>query len=186
MNVLSIKIDRIIYLLFLICLNCNIVCSQSNTATPYKITDKFTASGYMGDKVKFIKNSTEDPLSGETCIKVSYTANNELWGGLFWQKPANNWCNKPGINLSAIGYTKLTFWAKGKDGREEIKFMVGHDCGDSISKEKLLILENSWNQYSIDIKEEDLSNITGAFGFAIDSKAQSGPITFFLDDVQFE
>jgi hypothetical protein len=160
--------------------------SQSTSVVPYKITDEFIPSGYMGDKVKFIKNSTTNPLSGETCIEISYTAGNELWGGLFWQKPANNWCQKPGVNLSKNGFTKLTFWARGSKGNEEIKFIAGHDCGDSFNKEKFIKLENIWQQYFFDLRDSDLSNITGAFGFSIDSKAQSGPVTFYLDDVQFE
>jgi hypothetical protein len=165
---------------------CQVLFSQSTSVLPYKITDEFIASGYMGDKVKFIKNSTNNPFSGETCIEISYTASNQLWGGLFWQRPANNWCQKPGVDLSKRGFTKLSFWARGLNGDEEIKFIVGHDCGDSVNKEKLIKLENTWQQYSIDLSDSDLSNITGAFGFSIDSKAQSGSVTFYLDDVQFE
>lgn len=160
--------------------------SQNETVTPYSITDYFIASGYMGDRVRFIKNSKEDPLDGETCIKVSYTAKNRLWGGLYLQKPANNWCEKAGVDLSTKGFSKLTFWAKGKDGNEEIKFLAGHDCGDSVEEEKTVTLESKWQQYTIDLTDKDLSNITGAFGFSIDSKAQFGPITFYLDDIQFE
>jgi hypothetical protein len=163
-----------------------VIFSQNTSVVPYKITDEFIASGYMGDKVKFIKNSTNNPVSGETCIEISYTASNQLWGGLFWQHPANNWCQKPGVDLSNNGYTQLTFWARGSKGKEEIKFLVGHDCGDSVSKEKLFRLTNTWQQYSFNLEDSDLSNISGAFGFSIDSKAQSGPITFYLDNVQFE
>jgi hypothetical protein len=140
----------------------------------------------MGDNVRFIKNSTNNPKSAETCIEISYTASNNLWGGLFWQKPANNWCQRPGENLSNRGFTRLSFWARGSRGNEEIKFIVGHDCGDSVNKEKIIRLGNTWQNYTIDLTGANLSNITGAFGFSIDSKAQSGPITFYLDDVQFE
>ena len=165
---------------------CQVLLSQSTTVVPYNITDEFTASGYMGDKVRFLKNSTNNPASGETCIEISYTASNQLWGGLFWQLPANNWCQSPGVDLSDRGFTQLTFWARGSKGSEEIKFIVGHDCGDSVNKEIIIRLEDTWQRYSIDLSDSDLSNITGAFGFSIDSKAQSGSVTFYLDDVQFE
>jgi hypothetical protein len=186
MNSKKLKIIKRANIFFALIIGCQLIYSQNVSTVPYIITDEFIASGYMGDKVKFIKSSTNNPVSGETCIEISYTASNQLWGGLFWQKPANNWCQKPGVDLSKRGYAKLTFWARGSSGNEEIKFIVGHDCGDSVNKEKIFKLDNTWQQYMIDLSDSDLTNITGAFGFSIDSKAQSGPITFFLDDVQFE
>jgi len=93
-------------------------------------------SGFMGDygDLKIDTGSTENPQSGKTCIKWTYTGERKQgagWAGCFWQAPANNWGEKKGgYNLSA--YTKLTFWARGSKGEEIInEFKVGGITGDN-------------------------------------------------------
>jgi uncharacterized protein (DUF2147 family) len=51
----------------------------------------YIPSGYMGNTgaIKMNPDSTLNPHSGKTCLKVSYTASNN-WGGVVWQNPGNN------------------------------------------------------------------------------------------------
>ena len=59
-------------------------------------------SGYMGNTgaMKVDDSCAENPHSGATCMKVSYSDNGN-WAGIFWQSPANDWGDKPGgANLS--------------------------------------------------------------------------------------
>ena len=156
---------------------------------PYNIFDRFIPSGYMGDIKNIIikKNYKEPSRPDSLCTKISYSPGEEGWGGIYWQYPANNWCKQKGIDLSKFGYTKATFWVKGEKGGEEVKFKVGHDCGDSfISEEITQHLSTKWSKITIDLNEADLSNITGAFCWVVDSKANDGTVVFYLDDVQFE
>lgn len=145
----------------------------------------------MGDQnIKLVKNLKDYSRPDSLCTKISFMPKKLDWGGISWQYPANNWCTMPGKNLSGKGFTKLTFWARGENGNEEVKFKMGQDCGDSyVSDEITQLLSAKWTKITINVAKKDLSNITGAFLWVIDSKANpqsSGSITFYLDDVQFE
>ena len=160
--------------------------SIAKTPVPYDILEKFIASGYMGDKGKMVLSFKKDPFSEPSCVKVTYSPSNEGWGGVFWQFPANNWCKKNGKDLSDKGFTKLTFWVKGENGGENVKFKFGHDCDEEAKDAETVVLEKQWKQYSIDLNGLKLTNVTGAFAWIVDSKANEGSVTFYLDDVKFE
>ncbi|MDD5236784.1 MAG: hypothetical protein PHU91_03895, partial [Candidatus Omnitrophica bacterium] len=80
------------------------------------IKNHYIPSGYMGDygDIKLDKASKENPQSGDTCIKIAYSAKTSQgagWVGIYWLNPANNWGDKDaGFDLSKA--TKLTFWAR--------------------------------------------------------------------------
>lgn len=164
-------------------------CNAQNISN-FNILDKFTSSGYMGDVRNIIvkKNYNDNGRPDSLCTKITYSAGDSGWGGVYWQYPANNWCQKKGMDFSKSGYKRLTFYVKGANGGEEVKFKVGQDCGDSfVSDELVLRLTKSWNKSTIDLVGKDLSNITGAFCWIVDSKANTdGTVTFYIDDVQFE
>ena len=163
--------------------------AKSQNSAPYDIQKKFIASGYMGDinNIQLVSNHEENCHTGKKCIRAVYSPGGNGWGGVYWQYPANNWCKTPGVNLSDSTYTRITFWARGENGNEEVKFKAGHDCGDSFSTDDLILnLTTEWRQYSISVVKKNLSNITGAFCWSIDSHANSGRVTFYLDDIQFE
>ncbi len=147
-------------------------------------------SGWMGnsDALNLDSQSTISPHSGETCFEVKYR-DYEGWVGVAWQHPANDWGKQPGgFNLS--GATKLTFWARGKEGGECIDFgvgLLGKDVKyfDTVKAElKGIELDKEWNQYSIDLKDKDLSRIKTPFLWTLSSKGW--PIAFYLDDIMFE
>ena len=91
----------------------------------------YIPSGWMGDVgdiAPFDDKCMDDPHSGSTCIKVTYTArrtSGQGWAGVYWQNPANNWGSKKGgFDLSSMN--KLTVWMKGERGGEIIdKIMLG-------------------------------------------------------------
>lgn len=171
-------------------LNCSPLHAQSaKKVEPYNIFDHFIASGYMGDIKNIIirKNFKDSSRADSLCTKISYSTGDTGWGGVYWQYPANNWCKKKGKDLSKYGFSKVTFWVKGEKGGEEVKFKVGHDCGDSfVSEEITKILTTKWQKVTIDLQNADLSNITGAFCWVVDSKANEPNVVFYIDDVKFE
>ncbi|MCD6093959.1 MAG: hypothetical protein J7J51_04140, partial [Candidatus Omnitrophica bacterium] len=78
----------------------------------------FIPSGWMGDygDITLDENWQDNPHSGETCIKISYSAEatqGNRWAGIYWQEPANNWGEVEG-GFDLTGATKLTFWARGE------------------------------------------------------------------------
>jgi hypothetical protein len=171
-------------LLFIILSSCN---AQNDNS--YNILDNFIPSGYMGDGKNIImkKNYKDSTRPDSLCTKTSYTAGDSGWGGVYWQYPANNWCKQKGKDFSKSGYKRITFYIKGEKGGEEVKFKAGQDCGDSfVSDELTRRLTKTWKKETIDLGGKNLSNVTGAFCWTVDSKANDGVVTFYIDDVQFE
>lgn len=163
--------------------------SFAQEPSPYNILNGFIASGYMGDtgNIRIVKNQTDNSRDDGLCTKITYSPGNLGWGGVYWQYPANNWCQRNGKDFSNVGYTRITFWVKGENGGEEVKFRSGQDCGDSYTTDEITkILNREWTQIAIRLDGLDLSNVTGAFCWVVDSKANNGTVTFYIDDVQYE
>ena len=152
-------------------------------------------SGWMGDwgDIKLDAGCKEKPHSGQTCVKIIYTAEQKQgagWAGMYWQNPPNNWGNEKG-GYDLTGATRVVFWARGANGGEKIaEFKIGGITGefadtDSASIDNI-ILTREWNQYSIDLKKLNLSHISG--GFCWSANAQDNPegFTIYLDDIYFE
>lgn len=172
-------------LLFAFNISCN---AQSSDG--YIIFEHYVPSGYMGDTKNIIvrQNFIDGVRPDSLCTKISYSSGVNGWGGVFWQYPANNWCTLKGVDLSSGGYRKLTFYVKGDKGGEEIKFKSGQDCGDSYNSEELTNrITKEWTKLTINLEGKDFSNISGAFCWVVDSKANNnGNVTFYIDDVKFE
>jgi hypothetical protein len=162
---------------------------KTQTNKNYSILDHFIPSGYMGDINNIIikKNFSDFTRPDSLCIKITYSPGDSGWGGVFWQYPADNWCKQKGKDLSKLGYKKVTLYIKGENGGEEVKLKIGQDCGDSfVSDELTELLKKTWIKVTINIEGKDLSNLTGAFCWVVESKANNGVVTFYIDDVQFE
>lgn len=155
----------------------------------------FAPSGWMGDygDIKLNLASTEMPRSGNTCIKITYSAKMSQgagWMGIFWQQPANNWGDKKG-GYNLTGAKKLTFWARGANGGEKIaEFKMGGITGeypDSDSQSMGPVeLTKEWKQYSLDLEGRDLSYIIGGFCFAASKDDNPNGFIIYIDDVIFE
>lgn len=160
--------------------------------------NRYTPSGYMpnGECLKMNDAWKEGCHEGKTCIKVTYdvacSEQSRRWAGVYWLNPPDNWGDrKGGYNLS--GATKLVFWAKGERGGEQIaEFKVGgigvnreYPDSDTITIGPV-ILTNEWREYSIDLRNKDLSYISGGFAWAANVNDNPESCTFFLDDIHFE
>jgi tetratricopeptide (TPR) repeat protein len=155
----------------------------------------FYASGWMGDAgdVDYNESSTEYPHSGDTCIKVVYSAkgtSGQRWAGIYWQNPANNWGSKDG-GFDLTGAKQLTFWARGQKGGERIEeFKLGGLTGDYPDSDAAgigpVILTPEWKQYKIDLRGKDLSYISGGFCWATNADVNPKGATFYLDDIIYE
>jgi len=160
--------------------------------------NRFTPSGYMpdGNCLKLEDGWQQDCKEGKTCIKITYDVACSLkgrrWAGVYWLNPPDNWGDrKGGYNLT--GATKLVFWAKGEKGGEQIaEFKVGgvgqtRDFPDSDTVTiGPVILSKEWKEYSIDLRNKDLSYISGGFAWAANVDNNSDSCVFFLDDIHFE
>jgi len=147
-------------------------------------------SGWMGthDALTMDAECTDSPHTGEHCLKFVYDEPG-MWVGVAWQHPANDWGELPG-GFDLTGATRLTFWARGKEGGETIDFALGilgtdkpyHDTAKA--ERKGVELKREWKRYSIDLDGEDLSRIKTPFVWTLDGHGR--PVTFYLDDIRFE
>ena len=158
-------------------------------------TNHYVAAGWMGDynAIKMDDNSKDNPYSGTTCIKFTYSGKYRQgagWAGVYWQNPANNWgYTKGGFDLT--GATKLTFWARGKEGGEVIDtFKMGGISGEYPDSGSVdigpITLTKEWKQYTMDLEGLDLSYISGGFCWTTSMLSNSENITFYLDDIKYE
>jgi hypothetical protein len=132
-------------------------------------------------------DSTEQPLSGATCLKCQYQAA-AGWAGVAWQDPEGDWGQKPG-GKNFTGAKRLRFWARGASGGEKIKFglgLIGRDKPyyDSSQNELPFILTDQWQEYSIDLKGSNLQRIKTPFLWVVEASGK--PVVFYLDDVVVE
>jgi len=149
----------------------------------------YSPSGYMGDHkaIQMDADCTEKPHHGKTCLKVAFTQD-KGWGGVVWQNPPNDWGDKPG-GFDLTGAEKLTFWARGENGNEQVTFGFGlinidkkfHDNGKAETK---VTLTREWKQYTIDLTHCDMSCVKCGFRWVI--AGQGHPLTFYLSEVQYE
>ena len=156
----------------------------------------FFPTGWMGDYkyLTFKDNVVRDAKTMNTCIKISYLPPKNMspagWAGIYWQNPMNNWGSEEGA-YDFTGAKFLTFWAKGLTGKEVIsKFQIGGIAGefpDSSFKAIYNIkLTKDWKKYYIDLKNVDLSYISGGFCVVITKRDNMHGAVFFIDDICYE
>ncbi len=150
----------------------------------------FIPSGWMGttEAIDFDDCWKENPHSGGSCIKVSFS-DPKSWGGVVWQNPANNWGDEEG-GVDLTGAKQLSFWARGEKGGEMVEFKMGiiaknkpyWDTGKAgIGKVKL---ESTWKQFIIPLEGKNLARIMTGFVFSVAGRPD--PVTFYLDDIVYE
>ena len=155
----------------------------------------YVASGWMGDygDIKFSEAWKENPFSGKSCIKITYSAEGKQganWAGIYWQWPPNNWGEKKG-GYDLTGATRVTFWARGEKGGEQIlEFKVGGLTGTFSDSDSASIgpveLTTEWQQFEIDLADLDLSYISGGFCWVTNSMANPDGCIFYLDEIRYE
>ena len=151
--------------------------------------DVYHPTGWMGDAsaISMDASCRDNPKVGQHCIECEYkkTAG---WGGVVWQNPDNDWGDRPG-GLDLSGATKLTFWARGESGGEEVRFgfgLIGKEKQyfDTGKSEKLVQLTKQWKQVTIDIAGQDLQRIKS--GFYWTCAVSDKPIRFYIDSIRYE
>lgn len=155
----------------------------------------YIPSGYMGDygDIRIDEGYKENAHSGKTSIKIAYSAQGSQgagWIGIYWLNPANNWGEKKG-GYDLTGYNKLTFWARGEKGGEVIsEFKVGGVGGNYPDSDSTSIgpetLTKEWKQYTIDLKDLDMSYISGGFELSAAANDNPGGFEIYLDDIKYE
>lgn len=170
------------------------------TFTVYKdkpSRNHYAASGYMpvGKCVTIDDAYREGCQWGKSCIKVIFDGAcatvNLGWAGAYWLDPANNWGDEKG-GFDLTGAQQLTFWARGEKGGEMINFKMGgsgmnHKYADTDTAGiGPLSLSKEWREYSINLKNKNLSRIIGGFAFVANAKFNPGQTVFYIDEIYYK
>jgi len=154
-----------------------------------KASPPWVPSGYMGehDAVEMGSEACESPRSGDSCLRVRYPRTDK-WAGVAWQHPANDWGDVDG-GFDLSGSRTLSFWARGKQGGERVKFgygLLGDDKNffDTASDEMEVQLTTEWKRYRFNLKGKDLRRIKTPFFWA--APGQGEGLVFDLDEVRYE
>ncbi len=153
------------------------------------LVDNYHSSGWCGDygdiRVEYFYSPLfEGNWRGQ---KWSYTArgsHGKGWAGVYWQYPENNWWKRKGHDLSR--YNALTFWAKGEKGGEVLEIRLG---GDRDSLDLIygpIRLSRKWKKYTINLVNEDLSNVSSGFSWLATKKRNPSGCTFYVDRAVYE
>jgi len=155
----------------------------------------FFPSGWMGDwgELKIDTGWKDNPHSGATCIKVTYSGEQKQgagWTGIFWQNPANNWGTKPG-GFDLTGAKTAHFWVRGEKGGEVLsEVKVGGITGEYADSDSSSIgpitLTKDWKEYTIDLTGKDLKYISGGFCWAASATDNPNGFNIYFDDIYYE
>ncbi len=162
-------------------------------SSKYPKENHYSPSGIMGDTgdIGLSGGYIPTPSGGKACLRITYKPKGAReWAGIYWQNPPNNWGEvEGGYNLK--GADKLTFWAKGENGREKIAlFKIGGITGRYNDSDSASIgpvkLSRKWKQYTINLKGKDLGYISGGFCLTVRKEDNRKGCTFYLDEIRYE
>ena len=171
--------------------------------------NNFTQKVWMGDSIIDIPpmNESAEGFSGTTGIEAYLNLNDHSWGGYMFNigilesgsDVANPNFGEYDSGLDLTGAEKLTFYARGATGRENVEFFVGgmgYEEGritaaypDSSRKISLGFIEltEDWQQYEISLEGADLSKIACGFGWVSNDarNASMEEVRFYIDDIRY-
>ncbi len=150
----------------------------------------YIPAGWMGDAtaIKLDPACPDVPHTGKTCMRCDFTAT-KGWGGVVWQNPDHDWGDRGG-GFDLTGAQRITFWARGAKGGEVVSFLFGiipkekHFFDTGSAHLDKVALTREWKQYTIDAHGQDLTRIKTGFVWTLASGGE--PVTFYLDDIQWE
>jgi hypothetical protein len=148
--------------------------------------------------------ATPSPF-GVTCIHVSWSPAVLDWNGfMFITGRLADGSSMPELDFGQHdtgfdlrGATKLTFKARGKTGRERIRFYMGGlggsterycDSGQAfLAGGDFVTLSSEWTEYVIDLRRTDLSRIGCGFAWVTSQAENTGlqTLEFDLDDIAY-
>ncbi|MCX7940897.1 MAG: OmpA family protein, partial [Endomicrobia bacterium] len=181
-----------IYTMFLIGSFCYTDVFYVFSSSP-KEKNYYAPTGYMGDASDINMSASNEvlTLNGYPSLKLRYSPRGiQKWIGIYFQNPAGNWGSyKGGYDLR--GAKKLVFYARGDTGGEIISYVgIGGIKGKYPDSDVLQVgpvkLTKDWKKYTIDLKDKNLSYISGGFFFVIETKDNPLGCTIYFGDIFYE
>jgi len=137
------------------------------------------------------KTNATDAHSPPDAWKITFESRGGF-GGFCWKNRAGNEGEASGDNLSAGGYRRISFWARGEKGGEVAEFRAGglgnvktrpRDSFD-VSAGKIK-LGAGWHDYSIFVKDADLSSVMTPFCVLMYREDNAQDAVVYVDDIEY-
>jgi hypothetical protein len=114
------------------------------------------------------------------------------FGGFCWKNRAGNEGEWAGDNLSAGGYRRISFWARGEKGGEVAEFRAGglgnvktrHRDSFDVSAGKIK-LGPGWHDYTIFVQDADLSSVMTPFCVLLYREDNADGAIVYVDDIEY-
>jgi hypothetical protein len=173
----------------------------------YNIADLgFVPSGWMGDaepahgRLLRTEISADAPpgvrASQRWIYSVRRAANSVGWAAVAWQYPESNWGRQPGKDLSELGITEISFWAKGvadRNGRYPIvQFKSGGQSNATFPYHASYLVEGNfveltgtWKAYTFRLSGRNLTSVISAFTFALRALDNPNGAEFSVAQIEF-
>ncbi len=166
--------------------------SSGAAPIPFAVDDYYAPSGFMGDG-ETAGALTDVPScpsrAGEKrglCHHITWKPGSKGWAGTYWQYPDGNWGTAAGRAI-APGATQISFWAWGEKGGEKVDFFSGINPPDGYKVATGdITLTTTPTQYFIKLQGATYGTVVGAFGWSSGTSDGSTPVTFYVDDIQWQ
>lgn len=143
-------------------------------------------------RFKLSKTEAVDAHTPPDAWKIEFESRGGF-GGFCWKNKAGNEGELPGDDLSAPGYRRIGFWARGARGGEVAEFRAGglgniktryRDSFD-VSAGKIQ-LGTSWKEYSVFVKDKDLSSVMTPFCVLMYREDNAEGAVVYVDDIEYK
>jgi len=180
------NVDELIYNLihertnkdFIIC-----TCPPCNNRLYLRITDYERIDVFPSELM--IEGSLNNPHSMPNCMRIDYKPNFHSYAEAIWPLSNNNdtsiyYTHHNAYNLTNI--KKVVFFARGEKGGERAEFYFA----DRSLSTGVLVLHDSWQEYSINVTGNDLKSVKQGFAYA--SNVYQNPVgcTIYVDDIRLD
>lgn len=186
---------------------------------PFAVSQYYSPSGFMGD------GAVPGPLTADInekckerppgargdCYRFTYVPSAQLWAGVYWQYPSNNWGTQAGWPIAQHVvdgatlpvFTTVRFQAASNLDLDplgnglQVQFIVGGINGGFAHSDDFKFsifktdISTTWKQYEIDISGIPFASVIGGFCWVTNYPMNTDPTTapvhvLYLDDIVWE
>ena len=162
-------------------------------AVPLDVSRTYPIVESIGANRRFKLSKTEaaDAHSAPDAWRIEFESRGGF-GGFCWKNKAGNEGEYAGDDLSAGGYRRIGFWARGAKGGEVAEFRAGglgtiktrHRDSFDVSAGKIK-LGTSWKEYFIFVKDKDLSSVMTPFCVLMYREDNAEGAVVYVDDIEY-
>ena len=167
---------------------------QTQVSLPFWVDDHFAMSGFFPGPPASVEVNEDCTATGtdpaSVCRRITLTPNGGTFGGFFFQSPADNWGQEPGLPI-APGAVRIRFRAWGAAPGVSAKFGAGIDNDEPNDdgwhvESAAIALPTEPTEYTVDLAQIRYDLVVGGFLWVLETPDGATPRTFFLDNLRWE